>query len=105
MKMEELYKLGDKIVIIGYMERRCGEVVRNEYGIKLGQIKHWVQYPLKKQREGIIIGARTLSNGVNSWEEDMGNVFTPQSYFKAYLVAFDLRRKPLFVKLEDILPF
>lgn len=55
--------------------------------------------------EGIIVGKRTLSNGNLRWlGEGAGNSYDPVESFTAYLVAYDLRRKPLYVHPEHITP-
>ena len=55
---------------------------------------------------GIIVGKRTLSNGDIhvSYGEDAATVYKPTEHFQAYLVAFDLRRKPVFVLPEHLTP-
>lgn len=52
---------------------------------------------------GVIVGWRTLSDG----RVDRGGYYEPSEYtptrhFKAYLVAFDMREKPLYVLPEDL---
>jgi len=55
--------------------------------------------------EGIIIGKRTLVNGNNQYNGyDEPIIFIPKERFTAYLVAFDLRRKPVHVLPEHITP-
>ncbi len=58
----------------------------------------------KDQHTGVIVGWRTLSNGKvtygNDW--DGSDEFRPTEHFKAYLVAYDMRRKPVYVLPEDL---
>jgi hypothetical protein len=58
-------------------------------------------------REGVIIGARTLANGVLSQNPELdGRRFLADRWFRAYLVSFDMRMDPICVLPEDItLPF
>ena len=70
--------------------------------------REWVteRYPGQPEpepTEGIVIGVRWLANGENvrlSWEE--GVEFRPEERFRAYLVAFDLHRRPAFVLPEYV---
>lgn len=52
--------------------------------------------------EGIIVGTRTLADGDVQWEPEVGMTFTPQRHFQAFLVAYALRRKPVYVLPEDL---
>lgn len=63
---------------------------KNEWG-KRGDVRH-----------GIIVGIRTLSNGTITWFSDEPIVFYPDLYFTAYLVSFDLRRKPVYLLPDDV---
>lgn len=51
--------------------------------------------------EGIITGKRTLANGNISYY-DHGSNFVMKEHFEAYIVTFDLRRKPVYVLPEDL---
>jgi monoamine oxidase len=66
----------------------------------------WEPDPYAPEREGIIIGKRTLSNGHHYWEsEGYGEGYwinEPAEHFTAYLIAFDLHRKPVHVLPEHI---
>lgn len=55
---------------------------------------------------GIVVGARTLANGTVAYGGDDGSAFRAADggYFPAYLVAFDLRRKPVHVLPEHLSP-
>ena len=58
-------------------------------------IKEW-----KKQAvefEGVIIGKRTLSNGITD-----SSVYIPNEHFTAYLVSIDMNKKPVLVLPRDI---
>ena len=50
---------------------------------------------------GYIIGERTLSNGMAEYEPEL-IYYRPNSFFKAYIVAFDIHRKPVYVLHEDV---
>jgi hypothetical protein len=53
-------------------------------------------------RHGLIIGVRTLSNGVIEWNYEEPIQFYPDLYFTAYLIAFDLRRVPVYLLPDDV---
>jgi hypothetical protein len=64
----------------------------------------------EKPREGIVVGLRCLYDGVMTSDGDPEapeyevEYFTSTDNFPAALVAFDLRRKPILVKLTDLHP-
>lgn len=68
--------------------------------------KFWTTevYPGKHTEggQGIVVGKRTLSNGNTSYAYDDGTTYTPKEHFTAYLVAYGLRRKPVFVLPEHL---
>jgi hypothetical protein len=70
---------------------RYGKVWRKTAWGKRGDVRH-----------GVIVGVRTLSNGTITWFSDEPIVFHPELYFTAYLVAFDLRRKPVYLLPDDV---
>ena len=86
------------------MESVGGHEYKREYFIN----RAWEPNPYAPEREGIIIGKRTLSNGHHAWEsEGYGEGYwlnEPAEHFTAYLIAFDLRRKPVHVLPEHITP-
>lgn len=61
--------------------------------------KRWqrTQYD-ERHREGVVVGLRTLSNGINESHGDEGIQYIPEEYIPAVLVAYDLRRKPVYVE-------
>lgn len=69
--------------------------------------KQWTgeAYPGKRNDGGvgIIVGKRTLTDGHFSYGySDEPGDYRPTRHFTAYLVAYDLRRKPVFVLPEHI---
>jgi hypothetical protein len=76
-------------------------------------MKRWVRWPYHWtggdypgiQGTGFIVGKRTLQNGERyyiGYEEGLTFVRTPGEDQEAYMVAFDLRRKPIFVLEGDL---
>ena len=73
--------------------------------------KLWEDIPRAAADEGIVMGKRTLSNGENEklTEFDgygsfilVGTEYRATEHFTAYLIAFDLRRKPVLVRPEHM---
>ncbi len=80
-------------------------VLQREYGDETADRQGWKKIWHVKQGNwtpGIVIGVRTLSDGENAFMGQEGIDYTPTRYFKAYLVAFDMRRKPVFILPEDL---
>lgn len=87
--MSDEIQLGTKVTFDKYLRR-----VSNR-----GR-KTWETTPLLA--EGVLIGVRTLANGrrEGGWEEPW--YFIPSEHFRAYLIAYDLRRKPVYVRPADV---
>jgi hypothetical protein len=62
--------------------------------------KEWT--PTSKGGSGILIGLRILADGVNEHCLDEPISFQATNYFKAALVATDLRRRPVLVPLDSV---
>ena len=65
--------------------------------------KEWQRIPFMKHKRGILIGFRTLTDGIvlyGQWDEP--TTFLGKGRFKAFLVALDARSKPFFVRIEDV---
>lgn len=75
------------------------------YDTKQPMRKEWRKSQWGKRgdvRHGLIVGVRTLSNGTITWFSDEPIVFHPEMYFTAYLVAYDLRRNPVYLLPDDV---
>lgn len=62
--------------------------------------KRWVPKPFA--HEGVIVGHRTVQN---NWVDSAGeylNYAVPTKYISAYLVAYDLRKNPVYVLPEHM---
>lgn len=103
-----VFALGQRVTYSEHIRRRSAQP-----GEFLGPNKIWSNSlgPLYLEGhrwpggEGVIVGKRTLSNGNTRWlGEDDGNGYEPTEHFTAYLVAYDLRRKPVHVLPEHITP-
>lgn len=97
--MAEEIKLGTKVRFHTFLRRGWQEAQReNSYGWWRKKVWFPTDGPF---REGIVIGKRTLSNGLRETGDDYIN-YTPKEHFTAYLVVFDLRRAPVAVRPEDL---
>jgi hypothetical protein len=75
------------------------------YDLKQPMRKDWRKAQWGKRgdvRHGFIIGVRTLANGTLHWNYEEPTRFVADLYFTAYLVAFDLRRKPVYLLPDDV---
>lgn len=99
--LENDYGLGDKVTFSHPLHRK--ETLASE--VWQGRWLHeWQPDPFQPTRPGVIVGRRTLSNGNVHYLGEDGTDYRPTEHFTAYLVAFDLRRKPVLVRPEHITP-
>lgn len=72
---------------------------------KVWVTERWPGEKEPKSRRGLIIGVRTLSNGgVEYGDYDTPTTYEAEERFRAYLVAYDLNRKPVLVLPEHACP-
>jgi len=93
----DFIEFGDKVAVNAVYRRR-GAASSGRWHTR----KHWERVPIRL-RIGLYIGTRTLSNGTT---ENMGGeegyVFHPSEHFKAALVVFSEREKPVLVPIGDM---
>lgn len=102
------YQLGDRVTFTHTLHRRgrglperAWTIVRKEWTVE----DYDGHTPPPNPREGLVIGKRTLVNGDRDYlgfEEGYG--FIPREYVTAYVVAYDMRRKPVYVLPEHLAP-
>lgn len=98
------FQLGQRVKFSTHLQRRLGNKGTDEHR------KVWSttgRYPSSGEHfggEGVIVGKRKLANGDRYWEEDYGYIFEPKEYLNAWLVAWDLHRKPVHVLPEHLTP-
>lgn len=63
--------------------------------------KEWISISVN-ERQGIIVGLRTIADGTVYYDAEEGNHFIPKTYKKCALVAFDINRKFARVPIENI---
>lgn len=88
------YQLGDRVRMIGTAEKckRHRKITYEEAPIPVTNL-----YPTAKTHDsGIVVGSRTVMEGEVDWSEGW-ITFCPDrgTAVKVWLVAFDLRRKPV----------
>ena len=88
--------LGEKIHIESKLVRRQTQKVNAHslYPTKY-VYKYWAEVPF--ERDGIIVGIRTLQNGKRGLDGEHGYYFAAEEYIKVLLVAYSLREKPVHV--------
>lgn len=95
------YRLGQKITC-SIMYKRVSEY-RNHPTDELAWKIHWkvwIQKAIKKQKV-MVIGIRTLSNGVSHWNGDGEGVsYEAKEFFKALLVVRTINSKPFLIPIE-----
>lgn len=106
-KKELTLQLGDRVLFFAHL-KRGNELVENPPGslYKKRRRKIWKEIPISpewnKSLTGVVVGIRTLSNGGVHYEEEAGNIFSPEEYFQAYMIVYNLHRKPVFVLPETL---
>lgn len=101
------YALGDRVKFTRHLERhgRYADRISHKVWEKAPTDYLLESFPeIGKEKVGIVIGVRTLADGYNTYDYDSGTEFHATGFFQAALVVFDLRRKPVFVLLEDLQP-
>ncbi|MFS0715511.1 hypothetical protein ABC337_04805 [Arthrobacter sp. 1P04PC] len=97
------YVFGQRVHFVSHLERRYVEIPGSSQWEKKWTPKLTYKGELDGAGEGIIIGKRTLANGENQYNGyDEPITFIPKERVTAFLVAFDLHRKPVHVLPEHI---
>lgn len=89
-----------QITVNGVLRRRSISKQYESYP-RMRIYKEWIYEPLRTPIIGVVIGKRTLANGNTYYEEDCGNIFTPEVYTKALLVVTGMKTKPFFVPIPN----
>lgn len=93
MSEETKFEFGDRVIINGIIRK-----------VKVSRRTKWNRYSLGRVvvTTGIVIGKRTLREGTSEFAE-YGSHFCPEGDpISAYLVAYDMRRKPVFCLPDQI---
>lgn len=103
--------LGDRVRFTHVLRRRSlalygddQKAVPGSY-VRYNERKFWQpEHAPYGRHGGIVVGRRTLANGLNTWEYEAGTHFTPTERFRAYLVSWHLDKRPVLV-LPDHLEY
>lgn len=88
-------EFGDKVVVTEVYQRRGAASSGRSP-------KYWERKSIQR-RKGLYIGTRTLANGVTEWVgSEEGYCFFPREHFKAALVVFSERERPVLVPIDNI---
>lgn len=102
--MSAAVQFGQRVTFTWHLTRRYqSDPSRGHVGVKKWLTEQWPGQAEPEPREGVVIGERTLTNGenhYNGWDEPI--TYRPKESFKAYLVAFDMRRRPVLVLPEHV---
>lgn len=99
------FQLGQRVAYSTHVRRRHARP-----GEFLGPQRIWSTNPgpgilqdnLWDGGEGVIVGKRTLSDGNVTYYGDAPGEYVPSKTFTAWLIAYDLQRKPVHVLPEHI---
>lgn len=105
----KLLELGTRVRFSRYLDRATAEIP----GTWDRDRKSWTPSPVsdlvprdglngRGEIAGVIVGIRTLSNGVRVWPVEESMRYVAESYFPAVLIAYDLHRKPVLVLPEHV---
>lgn len=94
-------EFGDTITVTRVYERRT-RYRTNERFHSDDRVKVWELIEVKP-RAAIFLGERTLRNGITSWEDEVGMIFTPDKdgHFRAALVCFSPHENPVYAPLDQ----
>jgi len=67
---------------------------------KISNYKHWVKHSINVT--GVIIGFRTLSNGVNHSGDYGETYYEAKEHFKVAVVVYSPNENPVYVPLDSI---
>lgn len=109
---EATYALGDRVTFTRSLHRTTRdpshwpEQAGRRANAKVWTTERWLgDISPAEPRPGIVVGKRTLANGLHIWGSyEDPDTFRPIEHFTAYLIAYDLRRSPVYVLPEHITP-
>lgn len=95
-----VFRLGERVAYTEHLRRRAAQPGEFDGPDKIWSNNHGPhRWP---GGEGVIVGKRTLSNGNTHYGYDEGTTYLQTEHFTAYLIAYDLHRKPVHVLPEHI---
>jgi len=97
------YQLGDRVTFTRSLTRRSHSD-ETWWHLRSWTTEGYPGQPEPEPRLGIVIGVRNLANGRVLCGYEEPTEFHPTEHFRAYLIAYDLRRSPVYVLPEHITP-
>lgn len=103
-RVDQVFRLGARVRFTWTLTRGVDwDTPTSDSDRKVWRSKLWPTSPEPEAREGIIVGLRTLSDGVRTWNGyDIPVTYRPTRHFSAYLIAHSLRAKPVLVLPEHV---
>jgi len=99
------YTFGQSVQFTRSLVRRYEHGGTSWEGRKVWKAEQYPGQPDPEPTPGIVVGVRTLANGTNTYGGyDEPIQFKATERFTAYLVAHDMRRKPVLVLPEHLSP-
>lgn len=102
------FELGDRVLFEGFLQRENQHAHDGPYAVVTGRYWEAIVKPGGPQ-EGVVVGKRTLSDGKlekvyedDVWGTSSTTEYRPTKHFTAYLVATNIRHKPVFVLPEHM---
>jgi hypothetical protein len=92
------FVFGQAVVVRAELQRESSSHKRDAVYL----LKEWQRRPLSAPREGIVVGSRMLQDGSVKLDPEYGPDFRSTSCFSAYIVYYNMRRRPMFVLPEDV---
>lgn len=96
--------LGQEVMFTHVLRRRREYTDRGYYQNAWVREPAWNRTDQRAPVRGILVGMRTLSNGRASYDYDEGWAYEAETTQQAALVAYGLRRSPVYVDLDDLVP-
>lgn len=100
------WKLGDRVQITHRLTKQTWDPeTYKPFFVDAGKFgnpteKRWV--PIAERHEGVIVGHRTVQNNWVHYDYEYGGSAVPTKYINAYLVAYDMRKTPVYVLPEHM---
>lgn len=90
------WRLGERVRIGGFLIRQ------GDFAKYPSVQRYWIRVAFKQPLKGVLVGLRTLSNGVALHMGEDGVDYKAKEYFQAALVATDLRKRSYLVLLSSL---
>lgn len=96
------FQLGDRVKYKNGLRRRYKALPTLWQSERVWEPVNFVHNHPEDHGEGVVVGIRTLSNGVVTYDAEEGNTYRQKETFQALVIAHSMRSKPVYVRLEDV---